>query len=78
MNIDEEILAAFVHKIWAEWMEYFFTKCYINDKGEEVVPALLVRRWKRQMYSEYIELSEDEKESDREIAQRYIELCQDS
>ena len=74
MNIDEEILAAFVHKIWAEWMEYFFAKCYTNDKEEVVIPDLLVRRWKRQMYSEYIELPELEKESDREIAQRYIEL----
>lgn len=69
-----ERLAALVHIIWADWMEYLLEKCSLQEDGSVVIPKNLVRRWKRQMFSEYEELPDNERESDRYEADRIIEL----
>ena len=76
-----EELADLVHEIWADWMKYMFSKGHrrnINQSrlwGEVwIMPEDLRQRWTRQMNTDYEELSEKEKESDREIALKILEL----
>lgn len=59
------------HQIWAHWMKYFFSKCTTDIDGNIVVPKELVERWTRQMNTEYENLSESEKDSDRNIVKQF-------
>ena len=67
-----EEAANLAHDIWCHWMQYYFTKTTRLDYGDEVVSAELAYRWRRQMITPYSDLSEKEKESDREIARLLI------
>ncbi len=68
-----EKLAANQHEIWASWMEYLFSVSASNNDGTCMIPANKVARWVRQMNTPYSELTEDEKESDREQADKVLE-----
>lgn len=61
-----ERLADVQHSIWAHWMNYMFKCGTLNDDGTYTLPADRVQRWQRQMNTPYGELSESEKDSDRE------------
>jgi hypothetical protein len=74
MNDIREQLAALEHEQWAGWMNYLFEKSNENEDGSVVIPAALVSRWKRQMETSYVDLTEDEKESDRAIADKVIKI----
>lgn len=75
-----EALADVQHEIWSHWMRYFFTKCQNRQpwlgEGDEgtytVFPISLANRWTRQMNTPYAELSEQEKNSDREQADKIL------
>lgn len=69
-----EKLAAIEHERWAHWQSYLHSKCLKNDDGSLTIPAELVERWNKQIDSRYEELTEDEKESDREQVQKYFYL----
>lgn len=60
-----EELADKEHVSWARWVRYLFTRCYETYDGNYVIPCELVDRWRRQMNTPYAELSEQEKQSDR-------------
>jgi hypothetical protein len=47
-----------------------------DDEIDMVVPAKLVKRWKRQMETPYSDLSEKEKDSDREQADKVLEALE--
>ena len=66
-----ECLAREAHTAWSGWMEYLFRKC-AECGTESIIPAWAVERWKRQASTAYDDLPEDEKESDRDEARRYI------
>ena len=82
MNLSEtevrEILAEFCHSQWSNWMSYLFSKCYPEksqfdrDNDNLVIPGVFVDRWMRQMNTDYEDLSEPEKESDRREADKLI------
>ncbi len=61
-----EALADKEHASWARWMHYLFTRCYETYDGNYVIPRELVDRWRRQKNTPYAELSEQEKQSDRD------------
>jgi hypothetical protein len=76
-----EALASVQHDIWSHWMEYFFSCC--DDTACEwiggqipvlEVPGDKVDRWKRQKATPYSELSEREKESDRDQADKVLRV----
>lgn len=48
-------------------MRYQFAICKKNENGEIIIPADKVERWTRQMNTHYGELSEAEKQSDRDV-----------
>ena len=75
-------LADYSHRAWSEWMKYMFSKgkfeaheyhkniielCYI-------MPADLRFRWERQMRTEYADLPEEEKATDRHEARKILEV----
>ena len=74
-DILREDLASISHAIWAHWMSYLFSKCEDDDLGM-VIQWDDAERWKRQVKTPYAELTEREKDSDREQADKIIDvLC---
>ena len=63
-----EELAALEHDRWSRWMRYLFTKGQEHPDGSFTIDADSVSRWKQQQALIYRELSEREKESDRQEA----------
>ena len=66
-----EALAAAAHQSWSGWMKYLFSQSSENPDGSVTIPPELVARWIRQMDTDYVNLPVNEKESDREEAERY-------
>lgn len=79
-----ELLAKFIHDdLWAHWEKYKATKelgrTYVAGGGEaKEMHVHYLRddydRWKRQMNTLYEDLPEEEKKSDRELADKLIKL----
>jgi len=68
-----EKLAELCHSQWAGWMEYLFYKSKQVD-GCVIIPAWANDRWRRQIATKYSDLSESEKDSDRNEADRFLSL----
>jgi len=72
---DLEKKAAQAHDIWAHWMKYFLNR-FAQPDGSRcavfIVPTPDYTRWLSQMKTKYEDLTEEEKDSDREIAKRYL------
>jgi hypothetical protein len=71
-----EDLAALSHQVWAHWMTYLFSVCEDDGNGRLVIPTEKHKRWRRQMATTYKDLPESEKESDREQADKYIDMIE--
>jgi hypothetical protein len=69
-----EYLAEFAHSQWTGWMEYLFSKCVLNHDGTMTIPTWAVDRWHKQIETKYDDLEESEKDSDRDEADRFIEV----
>ena len=67
-----EVIAGTQHEIWAHWMSYLFTTGATNPDGSYTLPADKVSRWRKQIDTAYSELSEMEKKSDREQAEKIL------
>lgn len=67
-----ERLASVEHERWAHWQAYLHDQCIRGDKGELIIPGELVSRWSTQINTPYEELSENERESDRDQVRRYL------
>lgn len=61
-----ERLADKEHASWARWMAYLFVRSKHQEDGSVLIPAELVEHWKRQVETPYEQLSEREKQSDRD------------
>lgn len=76
MVIDEpallEELASIEHERWSHWQSYMHEKAIRNPDGTLTIPADLVLRWERLMNTSYAQLTEAERESDREQVKRYL------
>ena len=70
-----ERLAALCHDQWSGWITYQFSKCASGfDIANLVIPGWAVERWTRQSSTTYDDLSEEEKESDRKEADRFLAI----
>ena len=65
-----EVLAEVSHEIWAHWMQYLFSCTSTSTTGGITLQTEKAQRWLRQMGTPYKELSEEEKKSDRDQAQK--------
>ena len=72
-NLREE-LAAIEHERWSHWQIYLHGKCEINDDGSLTIPKDLVEQWERQSRTDFKDLEEKEKESDREQVDKYLPI----
>ncbi|WP_316213760.1 MULTISPECIES: hypothetical protein [unclassified Bradyrhizobium] len=70
--VDE--LAALEHQRWAHWQQYVHEKAERRPDGSLVLPAELVARWQRQIGTRYEDLTNEEKESDREQVWKYLPI----
>lgn len=69
-----EKLAAIEHERWGDWQDYVHSQCRMLPNGDLMIPRDLVWRWNKQIKTRYSNLSEPEKESDREQVRRYAKL----
>lgn len=69
-----EQIAALQHEIWAHWMRYLFTCCEGNEDGSMTIPVDKVARWRRQIDTPYSELTDRERESDLEQADKIVKI----
>lgn len=68
-----EKLADIEHQRWADWQKYLHSYCEVN--GNKVFfPIGFFERWERQIKTDYRDLTEEEKDSDREQVMRYWDL----
>ncbi len=80
MNELMEKLAAIEHDRWGDWQGYMFGRCkpLLNaggvDTGDLIIDKEDAERWQRQIDTHYAELSEPEKQSDRDQVDRYWDL----
>lgn len=65
-------LAAIEHRRWAHWQRYVHEQCERRADGSLVIPAALVERWETQIEMSYTDLTEQEKDSDREQVRKYL------
>lgn len=73
-----EKLAAIEHKRWAHWQRYLHSQCLENGDGSLTIPANLVKKWNKQIDTDYFSLTESEKDSDREQVMKYLPLLNSS
>ena len=73
-----EILAEYEHDRWSRWQKHLFSKCIVNKDGSVTIPKQFVDRWTRQINTDYINLSEEEKDSDRKEAIRIVECIKNN
>ena len=66
------------HDSWARWMEHLFNKSEKNPDGTVTIPKDKVDRWERQMKTDYEDLSDKEKESDRKEVRKFIKIVKKS
>ncbi len=69
-----EKLANYAHHAWSGWMLYLFSKSIVNPDKSVTIPSELTKRWMRQMKTDYSDLPEHEKESDRKEADSMLEI----
>ena len=71
-EFDREKIAAEMHAIWAHWMRYLLARCDPALDDDMLIPSYFVERWQRQMNMDYEQMSERDKMSDRQQADRII------
>lgn len=74
--IDElvEKLAEIEHSRWSHWQRYVHGKCERRSDGSLVIPRELAERWQRQLETPYSDLTDAEKQSDRDQVQHYLPI----
>lgn len=70
----KEDLSNLAHEQWSGWMEYLFSKSVKNEDGTVTIPKWAVDRWERQVNTSYKDLSEEEKDSDRKEADKFLKV----
>ncbi len=69
----KEQLAHIEHQRWADWQKYVFSKSEWTENGY-LIPKELCFGWQKQIDTLYKDLTEKEKNSDREQVDRYLPL----
>lgn len=70
----KEDLANLAHEQWSGWMKYLFEKSTKNEDGTVTIPKWAVERWERQINTPYGGLSEEEQNSDRNEANKFLKV----
>jgi len=72
-----EKLADIEHQRWADWQKYMHSKMLPSAKGGIYeIGEDFITRWEKQIKTSYKDLTEKEKDSDREQVMRYFPIIQ--
>jgi len=63
-----EKAAEVAHESWSGWTKYMLSCLDSDDRDKHIA------RWRRQMDTKYVDLTEKEKESDRAEARKYLKV----
>lgn len=74
MVAPNESLADYAHDAWSRWMRHLFDQCIEVGDGCMEIPSHLVERWTRQMNTDYKDLPDSEKNSDREESKLIMKI----
>lgn len=66
----EERLSAIIHDVWSHWQKYLHSKCEIKE-NKVLFSRELFERWERQLTTSFNLLSEEERQSDRDIMKKF-------
>jgi hypothetical protein len=69
-----EKLARIEHERWSHWQRYVHEKGSRNSDGSLTIPADLVAHWERLIATPYAQLTDEERESDRDQVRRYLPI----
>lgn len=69
-----EALSAYSHHAWVGGMVFLFGVSVHHPDGSVTIPSRFVTQWRRQMTTVYTDLSNDEKASDRNEADRILAI----
>ena len=69
-----ERLAHIEHERWSHWQRYVHSQSIRQADGSLLIPSDLVERWERQISTSYADLSDQEKNGDREQVRKYLPL----
>jgi hypothetical protein len=72
-----ERLAAIEHERWSHWQRHMHGKAAKQPDGSLLIHPELAKQWEHQLATPYSELSENEKESDREQVRKYLPVIAD-
>jgi len=67
-------LAAAEHERWAHWQQYVHEQCQPGPDSSLIIPAELVHRWTEQISTLFAQLTDAEKDSDRDQVRRYLPI----
>ena len=72
--IDEikESLARLEHEQWVHWMKYMYSLCSQDKHGNYIIPKEKAERQLKQINTKYKDLSEEEKQSDKDWAEKTL------
>jgi len=68
------VLSDYVHQMWSRWMSHMFSKSTLNPDGTVTIPKDLVIRWQRQMLTDFVDLPDEEMESDIVEAETMLDI----
>ena len=69
-----EKLADIEHQRWSKWQKYLHSKCIKDEDGNLIIPIGYVKNLERLIKTDYKNLTEKEKDSDREEVMKYWDL----
>jgi len=69
-----EKLAEIEHDRWSSWQKYMHSLCVKSDTGQMIIPRDRWDHWEQQIVTQYSDLSEHEKEMDRDQVRKYWHL----
>lgn len=67
-----DALAAIEHERWSHWQRFMHDQAVMQPDGSMILPAQLVKKWEKQIQTVFADLSEKEKDSDREQVKKYL------
>jgi hypothetical protein len=69
-----DTLADIEHRRWAHWQQYLHSKAVRQPDGSLLIPSDLVARWEKQISTDYTDLDERDKGSDRDQVTKYLPI----
>jgi hypothetical protein len=70
----EEMLAEYMHIVWAQWMRYLCSKITYSSDGSVTIPEYYIKQWRQQMDTPFDNLSVNKQEHYRKEAKEVIKM----